>query len=208
MYVYTRIEVGTMSITRIKMKKLDWLKHKDVIQDMVVLEVDGSVNKNPGHFGIVGVYNPSDQTITAYKYKGNRLTNQLLEMLAIYHGLETFQLLHEHNNEHEYSEHEYRYERKCAIVSDSLTTINILVGIQNVRNPRLVHLKQLIEQKIDSMSIDNVFTDIYLVYRRGHTRHDYVGKYITNLVKYYNRTNNEPDIEYGLLQSLIEQLQW
>ena len=58
------------------------------------------------------------------------------------------------------------------------------------------------------MSIDNVFTDIYLVYRRGHTRHDYVGKYITNLVKYYNRTNNEPDIEYGLLQSLIEQLQW
>ena len=51
---------------------LDWTKHKKVIHDLntPIIEVDGSVNQNPGHFGIVGVYDTKQQSITAYKYKG------------------------------------------------------------------------------------------------------------------------------------------
>ena len=60
-----------------KVCKLDWVEHKDVIKEHVVLEVDGSVNKNPGVFGVVGIYDPQTKQITTYKYRGNRLTNHI-----------------------------------------------------------------------------------------------------------------------------------
>ena len=170
-----------------KVCKLDWVEHKDVIKGHIVLEVDGSVNKNPGVFGVVGIYDPQVKQITTYKYKGNRLTNQLLEMLAIYHGIEQFK-----NN---YDSDQY------IIISDSLTTINILAGIQNVRNPRLSYIKSLIEETLQD-------TKLYLVFRQGHTKHDYVGNYITHLTRYFNKTQIEPDIRFGSLQHIVEKFQW
>lgn len=161
--------------------------HKTNVIKEVVLEVDGSVNKNPGQFGVVGIYEPKNHNVIAYKYKGNRLTNQLMEMLAIYHGIEYFK--------DNYDLDTY------TIVSDSLTTINILSGIQNVRNPRLVRIKILIEDLLGDSTL-------YLVFRQGHTSKDYVGNYITHLVKYYNRTQIEPNIQYGSLQTFIEQMGW
>lgn len=169
-----------------KIHVLDWCNNLDMIYDFdcIKAEVDGSVNQNPGSLGVVGIYDPNLQKYIAYKYKGQRITNQLVEMIAIYEGLKYC------------SEYD-----KCMITSDSLTTINMLSGKSNIRNPRLLYIKQL---------IDDEFFDkeLYLVYRKGHTEFDLIGNHITKIVKGYNKTNKEPNISTGSLQHIINNLRW
>ena len=169
-----------------KVHVLQWEKDLDFIRDLECpkVEVDGAVNKNPGELGIVGIFEPHNNSIKAFKYRGNRLTNQVIEMLAIYHGLE----------------HCVDYD-SCLIVSDSLVSIRILAEQLKVRNPRLAYLKNLINSVYDHM-------DVYLAHRRCHTIYDIIGDHITELVKQYNKTQVEPNIEIGSLQYIIEQFGW
>jgi len=180
-------------IDKVNIFALDWTKHKKDIYNLntPIIEVDGSVNRNPGHFGIVGIYDTKQQSIIAYKYRGQKLTNQLMELLAIYHGLE-----------HHITS--YKTSDIC-IISDSLTTINSLAGIYNTKNPKLAYFKNRIEEMLS-----NVFdvVNVYLVHRRGHTKEDHVGRYISYLVKFYNKTQIEPQIPIGSLQSTIDQFKW
>lgn len=168
--------------------KIYQLSLKDVKDFKYAVEVDGSVNKNPGQFGLVGIHEPKTNDMVIYKYKGEYLTNQLMEMLAIYHGLE-------------YLTTKYNDIEICTVISDSLSTINILSNQSTVKNERLKYLKIAIENDFD-------LQEVYLVHRRGHTRRDYVGKRITYLMRNYNRMQLEPDLPYGSLQTYIEQLQW
>lgn len=173
---------------------LNWQKDLDTIFDIdcVKAEVDGSVNRNPGCLGVTGIYDPYRQKYTAYKYKGQRLTNQLIEMIAIYDGL---QYCYEMSNSFKFSDNAFM------VVSDSLTTINMLSGLSNVRNPRLSYVKQLIDNEFDGK-------DVYLVYRKGHTGVDLVGNYITGIVRTYNKTKIEPKLPDGLLQQIINKFGW
>jgi len=169
-----------------KINVLDWCKDLDAVYDFdcIKIEVDGSVNQNPGYLGVTGIYDLQSQEYIAYKYKGNRLTNQMVEMIAIYEGLK------------------YCIDNDtCMITSDSLTTINMLSGKYNVRNKRLSYIKQLIDTTFDDKNV-------YLVYRKGHTEFDLIGKHITNIVRNYNKTSLEPNISDGSLQKLITDLRW
>ena len=109
-----------------------------------------------------------------------------MEMLAIYHGLE-----------HHVTS--YKTTDIC-IISDSLTSINSLAGIYNIKNPKLAYFKNHIEEMLNSVFDD---ANVYLVHRRGHTKEDHVGRYISYLVKFYNKTQIEPQIPIGSLQTLI-----
>lgn len=164
---------------------LNWNDDLEFIKslDCKIVEVDGSVNCNPGNLGIAGIYDPQLQILKSYKYTGQRMTNQLLEILAIYHGLEYLCNCD-----------------KCIVVSDSLTSIRMLSNQINVKNERLRYLKDLIY---------SIFNDktIYLVHRCGHTKDDIVGDYITKITQQYNKSQNI-NTEFGSLQYIIDKFGW
>jgi ribonuclease HI len=138
---------------------------KTIVDDTInIIYVDGTVNKNPGKFGIAGVL--YDNKYYCYTYE-MKVTNNIMEALAIYHALDFI-----------------KSEKKNIIFSDSLLTVKAIRGEINVVKNPYAKIINKIKERLEDLDVD-----VEIRHRKGHTCHDFIGNKISSIMKQYNKTN-------------------